>query len=324
MRIDHLRYFADAADLQSIKLAAEKNCMSPQGISRAIHNVEEAIGAPLFVRNANSVLLTRRGHDLLPYARRVVADYDLLLAQNRQRPQDTAQKRIEAYCCTFFFVMGLLPLLRQGLRGLSLPTPEPQIIQMHTASIVSTLINQPPPGGDDSDIQRVGLLLFFDTSTEQNQALQDSLHSHGIAYRPYLRYHDVVLATPQAFTAAGLAPGDPVGRQALTKLPVVSSSGEQRVALEHYLGSPADTCIEDIGTRLQIIREGRGGILVPPFSQAASDESLEARDLRTPYGVEMGIAAHPEVFDEPFVLSLLTTLNAHFRPLAANGLCRLL
>ena len=34
MRIDHLRYFADAADLQSIKLAAEKNCMSPQGISQ--------------------------------------------------------------------------------------------------------------------------------------------------------------------------------------------------------------------------------------------------------------------------------------------------
>ena len=145
MRIDHLRYFADAADLQSIKLAAEKNCMSPQGISRAIHNVEEAIGAPLFVRNANSVLLTRRGHDLLPYARRVVADYDLLLAQNRQRPQDTAQKRIEAYCCTFFFVMGLLPLLRHGRRAPRWPTPQPQITQLHTPTTVTKLINPPPP-----------------------------------------------------------------------------------------------------------------------------------------------------------------------------------
>ena len=158
MRIDHLRYFADAADLQSIKLAAEKNCMSPQGISRAIHNVEEAIGAPLFVRNANSVLLTRRGHDLLPYARRVVADYDLLLAQNRQRPQDTAQKRIEAYCCTYYFDKVLQPLMRQGLRSLSLPTPEPQIIQMHTASTVTTINNPPPPprGGTTATSSELG------------------------------------------------------------------------------------------------------------------------------------------------------------------------
>ncbi|MEC4720816.1 LysR family transcriptional regulator [Noviherbaspirillum sp. CPCC 100848] len=66
-----LALFLAVADTLSFRQAAETLHMSQPPLSRAIRELEERLGMPLFVRNTRGVVLTEDGRRLLPYARRV-------------------------------------------------------------------------------------------------------------------------------------------------------------------------------------------------------------------------------------------------------------
>jgi DNA-binding transcriptional LysR family regulator len=66
-----LALFLAVADTLSFRQAAETLHMSQPPLSRAIRELEERLGIPLFVRNTHGVSLTDGGCKLLPYARRI-------------------------------------------------------------------------------------------------------------------------------------------------------------------------------------------------------------------------------------------------------------
>ena len=72
-----LRQFLAVAETLSFRQAAEVLHMSQPPLSRAIRQMEARLGAPLFERNTQRVVLTAAGQRLLPYARRILQ----LLAQ---------------------------------------------------------------------------------------------------------------------------------------------------------------------------------------------------------------------------------------------------
>ena len=72
-----LRQFLAVAETLSFRQAAEVLHMSQPPLSRAIRQMEARLGAPLFERNTQRVVLTPAGQRLLPYARRILQ----LLAQ---------------------------------------------------------------------------------------------------------------------------------------------------------------------------------------------------------------------------------------------------
>lgn len=68
-----LKIFATAARLGSITKAAKSLCTVQSNVTTRIRVLEEELGVQLFHRNHAGITLTRKGHELLPYAQQVVA-----------------------------------------------------------------------------------------------------------------------------------------------------------------------------------------------------------------------------------------------------------
>ncbi|WP_433608071.1 LysR family transcriptional regulator [Dactylosporangium sp. CA-139114] len=76
VQLQQLRYFVTVAEVRHFTRAAEQLGVSQPTLSKQIHTLESALGAPLFERSRGGVALTTAGETLLPLARRVVADAD--------------------------------------------------------------------------------------------------------------------------------------------------------------------------------------------------------------------------------------------------------
>ncbi len=75
-----LRAFVTVAEELHFTRAAARLYVAQQALSRDIRRLERELGADLFVRSTRRVTLSADGERLLPYARRVLAAHDELLA----------------------------------------------------------------------------------------------------------------------------------------------------------------------------------------------------------------------------------------------------
>jgi LysR family transcriptional regulator, low CO2-responsive transcriptional regulator len=71
--LPHLETFSKAAELSSFTGAARALGLTQAAVSQRVHLLEQAVGTPLFRRQAGRVLLTDAGHRLYPYAQRIAA-----------------------------------------------------------------------------------------------------------------------------------------------------------------------------------------------------------------------------------------------------------
>ncbi|WP_306839158.1 LysR family transcriptional regulator [Catenuloplanes nepalensis] len=76
VQLQQLRYFVAVAELRHFTHAADQLGVSQPTLSKQIHTLEIALGAPLFDRHPGNVRLTTVGETLLPLARRIVTDAD--------------------------------------------------------------------------------------------------------------------------------------------------------------------------------------------------------------------------------------------------------
>ncbi|MGW3356606.1 LysR family transcriptional regulator [Streptomyces bungoensis] len=79
-----LRAFVTVAEELHFTRAAARLYVAQQALSRDVRRLERELGAELFVRTTRQVTLTPDGERLLPYARRVLAAQDDLLAAFHQ------------------------------------------------------------------------------------------------------------------------------------------------------------------------------------------------------------------------------------------------
>jgi DNA-binding transcriptional LysR family regulator len=76
MNLQHLRYLTAFAEHRTLTDAAETLGISQPAISRALHELQEELGCPLFQRNGRRLELTPAGQDVLKAARRALAAID--------------------------------------------------------------------------------------------------------------------------------------------------------------------------------------------------------------------------------------------------------
>lgn len=76
MQLQQLAYFVAVADLRHFTRAAERMDVAQPTLSQQIRALEADVGSPLVVRKPGKIELSDAGQELLPYARRILAEVD--------------------------------------------------------------------------------------------------------------------------------------------------------------------------------------------------------------------------------------------------------
>ncbi len=84
-RLEALRVFFTAADTANFREAAVRLSVSPQVVTRAVRELEEELGEPLFHRSTRGVQLTDFGRQLAQRARAAVGGVDALFHRTDRR-----------------------------------------------------------------------------------------------------------------------------------------------------------------------------------------------------------------------------------------------
>ena len=84
-RLEALRVFCTAADAANFRDAAIRLSVSPQVVTRAVRELEEELGEPLFHRSTRGVQLTDFGRQLAQRARAAVGGVDALFHRTDRR-----------------------------------------------------------------------------------------------------------------------------------------------------------------------------------------------------------------------------------------------
>lgn len=72
LNLEYLNTFLIAAETGRLNITAELTYRSHSAVSTQIKKLEEQIGSPLFIRNKNTLTLTKSGETLLDYAQRIL------------------------------------------------------------------------------------------------------------------------------------------------------------------------------------------------------------------------------------------------------------
>ena len=84
MNWQHLTYFKTTAEVQNFTRAAEQLYVTPSALSKAVHNLENELGFPLFEKHGRNVYLTRFGKTFYEYVVTANTDLEDGLAQVQQ------------------------------------------------------------------------------------------------------------------------------------------------------------------------------------------------------------------------------------------------
>jgi len=115
-RLEALRVFFTAADAANFREAAVRLSVSPQVVTRAVRELEEELGEPLFHRSTRGVQLTDFGRQLAERARVAVGGVDELFHRidRRALSQHTGMVRVTApHVYARLIPQALAPLLAQ-------------------------------------------------------------------------------------------------------------------------------------------------------------------------------------------------------------------
>lgn len=80
LELSDLRCFVAAAEAPSFRAASRRVALSPAAFTARIQRLEAEVGAALFIRTTRRVRMTESGQRLLPHARRMLGDADLVTA----------------------------------------------------------------------------------------------------------------------------------------------------------------------------------------------------------------------------------------------------
>lgn len=88
MNTEYLEYFIAVAETGSINQAANRLFISPQGLSRAIRQLESQLNAELFERQGGGMVLTPAGEKTLEYASEILSEEGRMVSDLHKMSMD--------------------------------------------------------------------------------------------------------------------------------------------------------------------------------------------------------------------------------------------
>jgi DNA-binding transcriptional LysR family regulator len=102
MELRHLRYFVAVAEELNVRRAAERLHVSQPPLSRQIHDLEDEIGAKLFLRGKRGMQLTEAGRFLLAEARQILDQSERAVRLTNAASRGEAGRLSIAYSAALF------------------------------------------------------------------------------------------------------------------------------------------------------------------------------------------------------------------------------
>ena len=96
MTIQQLRYAVEVERSRSITVAAENLHMSQPNLSRALRELEDALGFPIFNRTPRGIMPTAKGEEFLHYAVSILKRFDQMAERYAVRKQSEQTFRLSA------------------------------------------------------------------------------------------------------------------------------------------------------------------------------------------------------------------------------------
>ena len=318
MNIEYLKYFLDVAETQSISQAARRNFISPQGMSRAMNELEKDLGCKLLDRFSNRLMLSRSGVDLIPFANKVVSGYEELegRAVELARKANTAEGTVAIH------------LLCQRLAGLSFLPPSVmkkmlsrdssvvfrEIDSRETLNIMRTAL----PDNGKEGLAEIGLVTVFDSQNEHNMADIRKLVDIGYEYRPYLTTYDMALVSRDS----PLAQKASLSRQDILSYPLASTDTILYDLLAERFGEDSIALTSgEFAFRRMLVEEDLAITFLPAIAQLHIDPNGKSilKPFDDSYDVQVGFIGLKENLDSPLFKTLIIELNKFYRPHLDKG-----
>ena len=265
MNIDYLYYFMDVAKTKSITRAAKLNFISPQGMSRAMNELEKELGCQLLVRFSNklehleqnesrSIMLECQNVAMLAFLTREAKDYVI------------ASDAIHFREC--------------------------QNMQIRYDLLMSAEASDPAP--------TIGLMCFFRQNHGSSLDGINDLEKAGFQYRPFLRTYDKVLVNVKCDVAKKekLTDADIVEKRIACTNTELSTLLANRFGRDAIVLSSADWSL-----RRRMVESDSAVTFLPAIATLTMEESEDfaLRDMDNPYGVEIGfVGAESSLEDDAF------------------------
>ncbi|WP_421684508.1 LysR family transcriptional regulator [Stutzerimonas urumqiensis] len=298
MELRHLRYFVAVADEGNVTAAASNRLFTSQpSLSRQLKDLEQEVGAELFVRTARGVALTPAGVAFLEQAR-LALGYAAGAVEAARR---AARLSREAFSVGFLTGQEVdwLPRVTQLLRD-DLPNIEFRVVSLQSPSLADALQRgdvdlgflrvEPRPNVRYEVIARESLLVVM--PSDHRLAGGAQVDPHDIARETFIGYSDI----PHVLRGV-----------------VSNYFADQGIEIE-----PSHYVLDDFGTGISLVSSTRGVTLLPAYVEPLMPRSVISRPLA---GVQPTIdIALGYRSDNPS--SVLAKVLANITQLVGPGLAR--
>ena len=209
MELRQLKYFREVAERQHVTRAAEKLFVSESAISRAVTQLEEELGVPLFYRQGRAVVLSPYGRLFLENVTRALG----VLESGRRLLREQTEQESGTVSLGFLHSLGveMVPGLIKEYRRKHPGIQFTLLVQRSGEMLMEELAG----GGIDLCLSVPGM--FGQSDVRWNHLLDEELliampRAHRLAARPYPKFEGIVIraiprSQPRTYPAHHLRQG---------------------------------------------------------------------------------------------------------------------
>ena len=314
MNIDYLYYFMDVAKTKSITRAAKLNFISPQGMSRAMNELEKELGCQLLVRFSNKLELSEAGEKIEPYFSRTIESYSRLLdfATSESHLEQNESRSIMLECQN----VAMLAFLTREAKDYVIASDaihfrECQNMQIRYDLLMSAEASDPAP--------TIGLVCFFRQNHGSSLDGINDLEKTGFQYRPFLRTYDKVLVNAKCDVAKKekLTDADIVEKRIACTNTELSTLLANRFGRDAIVLSSADWSL-----RRRMVESDSAVTFLPAIATLTMEESEDfaLRDMDNPHGVEIGFVGTESSLEDDAFKTLMDILRRFYLKHENTGL----
>ena len=319
MNIDYLRYFLDVTDKQSITQAAKLNFISPQGMSRAMSELEKELDCKLLERYPNKLMLSRAGLNLIPDASDVVKSYMAFKAHalelSRQEKGKAGTSAIELLCQRIGSLCFFPPA------AMKLVTSKNSRLVYREMDNALTLQALQDALGENAapDFAQVGILSIFDSDDPAQYQDIHRLEELGYSYRPYLTTYDMVLVSKESRLAAK----DQLSHEDVLSYPLASTDSSLYDRLVARFGAECITVTTgEFEFRRKLVQNDSAVTFLPAIATLTiEDDGLTMlKKFDDTYHVQIGFLGLKETLESSIFRNFVKQLDDFYQPKVSQGL----